>query len=98
MAAVYAVISSGGTVAAATTGAGIAGILGGLVGGAISLTLDRRHAEFVRRQLACGGLRLWVQTVDRDRETRACRILRHQAAREVHVQEAVRTGRIFSTA
>jgi hypothetical protein len=98
MAAVYAVISSGGTVAAATTGAGIAGILGGLVGGAIALTLDRRHAEFVRRQLACGGLRLWVQTVDRDRETRACRILRHQAAREVHVQEAVRTGRIFSTA
>ncbi len=98
MAAATAVISSGGTVAVATTGAGIAGILGGLVAGAIALILDRRHAEFVRQQLACGGLRLWVQTVDRDRETRACHILRHQAAREVHVQEAVHTGRIFSTA
>ncbi len=98
MAAVYAVISSGGTGAPAATGAGIAGILGGFVGGAIALTLDRRHAEYVRQQLACGGLRLWVQTVDRDRESRACHILKRQAAREVHVQEAVHTGRIFSTA
>ncbi len=98
MAAVYGVISSGGTVTTAAVGAGTAGLLGGLVGGAISLMLDRRHAEYVNQQLACGGLRLWVQTVDRDRETRACHILKRQAAREVHVQEAVPAGRIFSTA
>ncbi len=95
MATVTAVVSSGGTGASAATGAGI---LGGLVGGAIALTLDRRHAEYVRQQLACGGLRLWVQTVDRDRETPACHILKRRAARAVHVQEAVHTGRIFSTA
>ena len=47
---------------------------------------------------ACGGLRLWVQTVDCDRETRAGQILRRQAAREVLVQEAGHTGRIFATA
>ena len=98
MAAVYAVVSSGDTVTSAATGAGIAGILGGLVGGAIALTLDRRHAEYVRQQLACGGLRLWVRTLDRDRETRACHILKRRAARAVHVQEAVHTGRIFSAA
>ena len=73
-------------------------VIAGLVGGAIALTLDRRHAEYVRQQLACGGLRLWVQTVDRDRETPACHILKRRAARAVHVQEAVHTGRIFSTA
>ncbi len=98
MAAVYGVISSGGSVTAAAVGAGIAGILGGLVGGAISLTLDRRHTEYVLQQLACGGLRLWVQTVDRDRETRACHILKRQAAREVHVREAAHAGRIFAMA
>ncbi len=96
--AAAAVISSGGTVTAAATGAGIAGILGGLVGGAIALTLGRRHAENVRQQSACERLRLWVQTVDCDRETPACPILKRQWAREVHVQEAVHTGRIFSTA
>ncbi len=47
---------------------------------------------------ACGGLRLWVQTLDRDRETPACHIVKRRAARAVHVQEAVHTGRIFSTA
>ncbi len=47
---------------------------------------------------ACGGLRLWVQTVDCDRETRAGQILKRQAAREVPVQEAGHTGRIFATA
>ena len=47
---------------------------------------------------ACGGFRLWVQTVDCDRETRAGQILRRQAAREVLVQEAGHTGRIFATA
>ena len=98
MAAVYAVISPSGTVTATATGAGVAGILGGLLGGAISLMLDRRHGEFVRQRLACGGLRSWVQTVDRDRETPACRILKRQAARGVHVQEAGHTGRICLTA
>lgn len=47
---------------------------------------------------ACGGRRLWVQTIDRDRETRAGQILKRQAAREVPAQEAGHTGRIFATA
>ncbi len=95
MAAVTAVISSGGT--AAATGAGIAGILGGLAG-AIALARDRRHGEDVPQQLAFGGLRLWVRTLDRDRETPACHISKRLAARAVQVQEAGRAGRIFATA
>ncbi len=47
---------------------------------------------------ACGGIRLWVQTVDCDRETRAGQILKRQAAHEVPVQEAGHTGGIFATA
>ncbi len=95
MGAVTAVISSGGTVTAAATGAGI---LGGPVGGAMSLILDRRHAGLVRQRLACRGLRPWVQTVDQDPGTRACPILKRQAARDVPVEAAGHTGRIFSTA
>lgn len=89
MGAVFAVTSSGGTVAAAAVGAVFAGMIGGLAGGAISLFLDWHHAEYVRRQLACGGLLLWVHTADHDRETRACHILKRQAACDVHVQDAV---------
>lgn len=92
MVAIYSVISSGGTVMAATVGAVIAGTVGGLIGGVISLILNRHHAEYVRQQLACGGLRLWVHTADRDHETRACQILKFRAARDVHVQDAVHTG------
>lgn len=60
MAAVYLVISSGGTVTAAVVVAIIAGTVGGSTGGAVSLLLDRRHAECVHQQLVCGELRLWV--------------------------------------
>lgn len=35
----------------------------------VSLSLDRRHAEYIRQQLTCGGLRLGVHTADRDLET-----------------------------
>ncbi len=47
---------------------------------------------------ACGEFRLWDQTVDCDRETPVGHILKRRAARAAHVQEAVHTGRIFSTA
>ena len=92
MGAAFVVISSGGTVTAAAVGAIVAGIFGGLIGGAISLILDGHHAAYVRQQLACGGLRLWVLTTDRDRETRAYHILKRQAARDVEVQDVVHAG------
>jgi hypothetical protein len=98
MAAVYLVISSGGTVTAAAVVAIIAGTVGGSTGGAVSLLLDRRHAECVHQQLVCGGLRLWVHTADRDSETRACQILTCQAARNIRVQDAVQTGLKFRAA
>jgi hypothetical protein len=98
MAAVYLVISSGGTVTAAAVVAIIAGAVGAGTGGAVSLLLDRHHAACVHQQLVCGGLRLWVHTADRDSETRACQILTCQAARNVRVQAAVHTGLKFRAA
>ncbi len=38
---------------------------------------------------AVGGLLLWVRTADRDREPRAWRILKRQAAPDVHVRDVV---------
>jgi len=63
--------------------------------GAISLILDQHHAEYVRQQLARGRLRLWVHAAGRDHETPACHILKRQAARDIHVQDAVHAGLTF---
>ena len=87
--AVGAMVASGGTLAASFAAAAIAGGVGGLIGGAISKYLDRHHAEYVDQQLTRGGLLLWVHTADRDREVRACQILKRQAARDVHVHDVV---------
>ena len=80
---------------AAVGGAAIAGGVGELIGGAVSKLLDQHHAEYVDQQLARGGLLLWVHTADRDRETRACQILKRQAARDVHVHDVVHAGPDF---
>ncbi len=49
----------------------------------VSLSLDRHHVEYVRQRLVFGGLRLWLHAADRDRETRACQVLKCQAAQPV---------------
>ena len=41
------------------------------------------------------GRRLWVHTVDRDRETRSCHVLKRQAARNVRVRAVAHAGGIY---
>ena len=83
------VVASGGTLAATIGGAAIAGGIGGLIGGVLAKLLHQHHAEYVDQQLARGGLILWVLATDLDRESRACQIMKRQAARDVHVREIV---------
>ncbi len=92
------VVSSGGTLAATVAEAAIAGGVGGLVGGAISNLLGQHDAEYLDQRLARGELLSWVRTADRDREFRACQILKREAARDVHVHDVVHAGPDFVAA
>ncbi len=83
------VVASGGTLVAAVEGAAIAGGVGGLIGVVLAILLHQHDAGYVGQQLARGGLLLWVRTADRDRETRACQILKRQAALDVDVRDVV---------
>ncbi len=83
------VVASGGTLAATIGGAAIAGRVGGLIGGVLAKLLHQHHAEHVDQQLARGGLVLWVLATELDRESRACQIMKRQAARDVHVRNIV---------
>jgi hypothetical protein len=83
------VVASGGTLVAAVEGAAIAGGVGGLIGVVLAILLHQHDAGYVGQQLARGGLLLWVRTADRDRETRACQVLKRQAALDVDVRDVV---------
>jgi hypothetical protein len=85
--AAYQVISAGGTLLAAASSGAVAGTLGALIGLSLVMLLNRHHAAYVGEQQARGGLPVWVMTSDPTRETRACRILESQAARDVHVHD-----------
>jgi len=85
--AAYQVIASGGTLLSAAASAAVAGSVGALIGLFLVMILNRHHAAYVDEQLARGGLPVWIMASDQVREARACRILEHQAARDVHVHD-----------
>ncbi|MPY70826.1 MAG: hypothetical protein GEU92_12135 [Alphaproteobacteria bacterium] len=65
----------------------LAGLGGGAVGGAAAWALRREHGNYLREQLADGGLLLWVRIPDETKEARATGILERHGARDVHVHE-----------
>lgn len=85
---VGAVIASGGL---AVPGAVMAAALGGAggitAGGVLAKLLGDKYAEFFQKQIDQGGLLLWVNTPDKDAETKAQAILKKYGARDVHVHE-----------
>jgi hypothetical protein len=83
--AVGAIVASGGTIAAALIGAAAAGGLGGAVGAVLAKFLDRHHAHYLQEQLDRGGLLLWVSVRDTGQERKACEVLGHCSAEDVHV-------------
>jgi hypothetical protein len=78
------VVASAGAVAAALTGTAVAGAT---IGTALAHWMDRRHAEWLQRQLDRGGILLWVRTPDEARERQALEVLTRYSAHDVHVHE-----------
>lgn len=87
MAAVGAVVASGGTLAAAIAAAVAAGGGGGLLGGWASRFLGRDRAKALQYQIDHGGLLLWVRCRDEAHEQRAVEILKTNGGEDVHVHD-----------
>ncbi len=64
-----------------------AAALGGGGGGLLAKMLGDRYGSEIEDQIEKGGLVLWVQTRDKDREELACHILKKHGAHNVHVHE-----------
>lgn len=84
-AAVGAILVSGGGLAAAITGAAVAGGAGAAIGAVLANFLGKHHADHVAEQIEQGGLLLWVRTWDTKDETNAIEILRRHSGKDVHV-------------
>jgi outer membrane lipoprotein SlyB len=64
----------------------LGGISGGTVGALLTKIMGDRYERHIREQIEEGGLLLWVQTPDKDREDSARHIYIKNNAYNVHVQ------------
>lgn len=81
-----AVVISGGALAAAALAAALgAGTWGFFIGEVLTKFVGSDHAEDMEKQLAGGGLLLWVRCADAAQEARAQGILKEHSGRDVHV-------------
>ncbi len=77
--AAWAVLASGGAMAAAITGGS-----GGLLGAALAGLIGRREATWTEEQLKHGGLLLWARPWDDEHERSAIYILQRHGGHDVH--------------
>lgn len=85
VAAAAALTTAAGPITAAIVGATVAGGGGAVLGAALARRVGRHHAEYLKTQIAHGGLLLWVRTPDKTREETALEILRRCSGRDAHV-------------
>ncbi len=82
-----AIVASGGTLAAALTGAVLAGGAGGTLGALLAGALGDKQAKAIETQIEEGGLLLWVRTFTPADEERAVTILRKHCGKDVHLHD-----------
>ncbi|HXY57149.1 MAG TPA: hypothetical protein VEH76_01075 [Methylocystis sp.] len=85
--AIGAIVASGGTLAAAVTGAALGAGTWGVFGEVLAKLVGGEHADYIQEQLAHGGLLLWVRCSDPQLEKRAIEILTRHSGRDVHVHQ-----------
>jgi hypothetical protein len=79
------IVASGGTLAAAITGAALGAGSGGILGELLARFIGAQHAEYIQEQLSHGGLLVWVRCLNPEREKSAMEILSKHSGRDVHV-------------
>ncbi|MFW5834720.1 MAG: hypothetical protein ACOCYE_11545 [Pseudomonadota bacterium] len=85
LAGAAAVVASGGALPAAILAATLGGSAGAGVGGWLAHLVGKHHADSLERQIAEGGLLLWVRTHDAAHELKATSILKRHGGEDVHV-------------
>ena len=65
----------------------IGAAIGAAIGAGIAYGFTRKYYIKVRKQIRKGGLLLWVNTPNKDKETQACKILRKHHAMNIHVHD-----------
>jgi len=84
IAAIGAIVMSGGALGAAITAAVLAGGTGGLIGSVLARLVGHHHAAYLSGQIENGGLLLWVRAWNESDEARALEIIAKHAADKVH--------------
>lgn len=93
----YAVVlASGGSLAVALAALLLSGAAGGGLGGLLAHTISRGHNLSITRQIASGGLLVWISTRSRAQEKAAMDVLEKHGGRDVHVHEIFRKWGIDS--
>ncbi len=87
-----AVLATGGTALAAAAAAAAAGAGGGALGSVMSQWLTDKRNEPMLQHLDKGGILLWVNLADAERERLAQEIMNRHAAQPVEVHEVQQTG------
>lgn len=90
VAAIGAVVASGGTLAAAIAAAVAAGGAGGAAGAWLGTLISSGHADEVAKQVRHGGILLWVQLQNPGQEARAVEILERFSTRKVELHDLTR--------
>lgn len=65
----------------------LAGAAGGIIGALLAEMLASHYSRFFNKQVANGGLVLWVQTPSPQEEEKATVILKKHGAHDVHIHE-----------
>lgn len=87
-----AVLASGGTVLAAAAAAAAAGVGGGALGSVMSGWLTDKRNEPMLQQIDKGGILLWVNIADPERERIAVEIINRHALHPAELHEVPQTG------
>ncbi|HYH22797.1 MAG TPA: hypothetical protein VD995_29665 [Azospirillum sp.] len=87
-----AVLATGGTALAAAAAAAAAGVGGGALGSVLAGWLTDKRSEPLRQHLDKGGILLWVNLRDVERERVAREILSRHSSQPVEVHEVPQTG------
>jgi hypothetical protein len=90
VAGAFAVVASGGTLAASVAAAVAGGAAGVGLGAVLARTIGQRYKHHALEQLEEGGMVMWVSVRDKRAERRAIEILTKAGARDVHMHEVER--------
>lgn len=85
--AIGTVVASGGGLGLLLAAGALAGGICGGIGALLAKALGDHHAAAIERQLARGGLLLWVALRDPAQEAKALEILKAHGAEDVHVHD-----------